>query len=66
MQKNQPVNNRTTLFDDLQKGLIQTINYAKGAGSARVIPKNVNATKNKDKEQHSENNNSARNGIVPD
>ena len=44
MEKNQPVNNRTTLFDDLQKGLIQAIDYANGTGSARVIHRNVDTT----------------------
>ena len=32
---------RQYFFDDLQKELIQTIDYANGAGLARVIPKNL-------------------------
>lgn len=52
-EKNPPDNNKTTLFDDLQKGLIQAIDFANGAESAWVITENVDATK-KDEVQHSQ------------
>lgn len=40
MEKNSPKNDIAYLFDDLQEGLIQAIDYANGAGSARIIRRN--------------------------
>ena len=51
MEKDLPENNITTLFDDLQEGLIQAIDYAHGTGSARVFTGNIDPKTDVDKSQ---------------
>ena len=41
MERNSSENKMFPLFDDLQEGLIQAIDYANGEGSARVYTNNV-------------------------
>ncbi len=45
------MNNKTTLFDDLQDGLNQAIDYANGVGSARVFTRIIDSAKDSDKDQ---------------
>lgn len=45
------MNNKTTLFDDLQDGLSQAIDYANGVGSARVFTRIIDSAKDSDKDQ---------------
>ena len=41
----------STLFEDLQEGLLQAIDYAKGQGPARVISYKIDPVMEYDKEQ---------------
>ncbi len=41
----------TTLFDDLQEGLLQAIDYAKGDGSAKVVTYKIDPVTEYDKDQ---------------
>lgn len=45
------MNNKNTLFDDLQDGLNQAIDYANGVGSARVFTRIIDSAKDSDKDQ---------------
>ena len=45
------MNNKTTLFDDLQDGLNQAIDYANGVSSARVFTWIIDSAKDSDKDQ---------------
>ncbi len=51
MENNTLVNNKTSLFNDLQGGLIQPIDYANGAGSARDFTRIIDPAKDSDKDQ---------------
>lgn len=54
MEKNSPKNDIAYLFDDLQEGLIQAIDYANGAGSARIITRRNDSELDIDKDQRRE------------
>jgi hypothetical protein len=51
MERNSSENKLATLFDDLQKGLIQALDYANGEGSARVYTVNIDLMTDNDKNQ---------------